>query len=502
MTRWPEAWCFAFILHALLLLVPLAPRAFVGDPPAPTPLLELSLVDDSTATPQAPPPRDAMADTLPPGATTPPVEVPPTARSVDSPPALAREDPAEGEPEPEVLEEAPPETAHFVRADPDPPPVVDVDAEAISDRNMRAARPTRRAVSTVRIGPPTDGDPSATDVAGASPVPDTVSMPRQEVAENDIPLQLNRDDPSRPGARSGGRQERSRAEAPEAPEVGAPGGQAVERVASKGDRAEPASGAREAGEAGDSAPTRDGLALAIDGEHPAPATGGADPGDPDRVGPDRASRSRDAVRPLLSPGTLDWIVPAEAADGGQARNAAADSDVLSPRAGDGETGQGQARVGDGTATAESSPGRPRQVRGSRAAAGGTGSARLDRAPVVPEETELDVASAMSARETPLGRYAAGIDQLLRDAWDPPLEVKVLTGYGVTTVRFVVDGRGRVVDKELVRQSGVAGLDEAALAAIPARVARPSADIAPQRGVISVTYTFRHSSPIVSRSASR
>jgi TonB family protein len=125
---------------------------------------------------------------------------------------------------------------------------------------------------------------------------------------------------------------------------------------------------------------------------------------------------------------------------------------------------------------------------------------LDSAMLLEEDLPLDVELAINAIETPLGRYAAGIDQLMRDAWKPPLEAQLMSGYGVTTVTFRVDARGRVTDKEITRMSGISGLDIAALVAVPDKVPRPDRELLAPGEHLHVTYTFRHSSPIVSRSA--
>jgi hypothetical protein len=390
----------------------------------------------------------------------------------------------------------------FVRADSNDPTVAAPEAEIISNHNLSADRETRREVTATRIRPTTHGDPLAIDVAGASPVPETVSVPRVEISDNETPLRKNRDDPSRPGARSGGQPERSLAEAQPSPKPGAPGGQAEQRIASKGGPAIPAKGVRETGASGVKAPTRDGLALAIDGEFPLPSTGGADPADPRPEGPDLPSRSDRGIRPLFSPGTLAWVTSADSADGGQTRSEVGETEKPAPRVGEGETGEGQTRQGEGTGIAEANPGLQKAQNGSRAAAGGTGSARTDRSLVIDEAVELDIASALNAVETPLGRYAALIDQALRDGWAPPIEDRVMSGYCVTTVTFRVDVRGRVSDKDFVRLCGVEGLDDAAFEAVPERVPRPNNEVLARGEHLTVTYSFRHSSPIVSRSAPR
>ncbi|GEM_PF-5585264 len=503
MNRWPEAIGLAITAHALILLLPFQLQGSLGpDAGSGTEqLVEITLIESvPPRVPQAVP-QDPRSDTLRSGRETPTVRVQATDRPRVDTPALTRPDPHTSQPEPEPEPpDGPAETHRFVRADPDVPVVEAPDSAIISDRNLVAAQTTRREIATPRIGPPNDGDPSATDVAGASATPDTLSMPRVQLSDEPVPLLKNRQDPSRPGARSGGEPLRSRAEAPEAPQVGAPGGQDVQQVASRGAEAITAKGAREPGEAGDDAPTREGLAFASDGSFPAPSTGGADPADPLPEGPDLPSRSDQEVRPLLSPGILDWIKPAQSADGGQPRTEVGEADTPAPRAGEGTEGEGQTRVGEATGIADATPGERERQLGSRAAAGGTGSALMDSATVLPEDIPLDVEALVSAVETPLGRYAASIDQLLREAWAPPLEAQVMSGYGVTTIQFRVDNRGRVTDKELTRLSGVPGLDIAALGAVPQRVPRPDRDLMTEQDHLTVTYTFRHSSPIVSRSA--
>ncbi len=464
--------------------------------------VEITLIEAVDPPEPVPPVRDPRSDRRPPGLETPTVEVAATDRPLHDTPALDRRDEHTSAPEPEPVPQRTEAKVVFVRADPQTPLVSAPDTERVADRNLRAEVETRRELATPRIGPPSPGDPSATDLAGANLAPDTVSMPRVELADNDVPLQRNLEDHARPGARSGGAAMRSRAEAPEAPEIGAPGGHDQQRVASKGAQALEADGHREPGEAGDDAPTRDGLALASEGDFPVPSTGGADPGDPKEEGPDLPSRADKGVRPLLTPGFLDWIAENDAADGGQPRTELGDGDEPSPRAGELSDGDGQTHAGEGTGIAEANPGERQRQRGSRAAAGGTGSALTDTATVAGEEIPLDVEVALNAVETPLGRYAASIDQLLREGWRPPLEAQVMSGYGVTTVEFRVDRKGRVTAPALTRMSGVPGLDDAALAAVPTRVPRPAREVLAGDDVLTVSYTFRHSSPIVSRSAHR
>ena len=123
---------------------------------------------------------------------------------------------------------------------------------------------------------------------------------------------------------------------------------------------------------------------------------------------------------------------------------------------------------------------------------------MDTALVLKEEIRLDVEVAINAVETPLGRYAASIDQVLRENWEPPFEAQIMSGYGVTTVTFLVDSRGRVTEKEVTRMSGVSGLDVAALVAVPPKVERPDREVLSGGTHLRIQYTFRHSSPVVSR----
>ncbi len=470
-------------------------------------LVSVELIATEPVTLPPTPPRQALADHLDGGSSTPVVPVHPTHRKWMDPPAPVSEKARLEKrlPKPLEDEEAPvddPKTHRFVRADPDVPRVETPDTDVISDRTLTAPKEVRREVSTVRIGPHNSGDPSSPDHAGAAAIPDRVSMPQVERDSEKEPRRENLEEASQPGVRSGGQPEESRAEAPMATETGAPGGLDLQRVASQGAEAMDARGVRDPGEAGDDAPTRDGLAFASDGDFPVPATGGADPADPRPEGPDLPSRSKQAIRPLLSPGTLNWIAPAEAADGGKPRTEAGEGQRVAPISGEEATGDGQALSGPGTAATSSDLGEVLPQKGSRSAAGGRGSARTDSALVVSEDAFLDVQSAISAIETPAGRYAGKLDQALRDRWSPPVEAQVMSGYGVTTVVFRLNARGKVLHKELQRHSGVPGLDAAALAAVPERFPRPQTGVISPGKNLEVTYTFRHSSPIVSRTGVR
>ena len=93
----------------------------------------------------------------------------------------------------------------------------------------------------------------------------------------------------------------------------------------------------------------------------------------------------------------------------------------------------------------------------------------------PEE-EVDVAdvTAVTARQHPHAEYMDLIEGSIRSAWieQMPVAYKAQGMQGTTTVRVVVDARGRVVEAEVVRNSGYPELDAVALGAIPKRLPKP------------------------------
>ena len=96
-----------------------------------------------------------------------------------------------------------------------------------------------------------------------------------------------------------------------------------------------------------------------------------------------------------------------------------------------------------------------------------------------EEVAEGDRSSVNAVAHPHAAYMDELDAVIRAAWleSIPVEYKAVGMQGVTTVRFEVDAKGRVVGKEVVRRSGYAELDALALDAIPKRLPRPPEDAA-------------------------
>ncbi|MFZ5477669.1 MAG: energy transducer TonB, partial [Myxococcota bacterium] len=102
---------------------------------------------------------------------------------------------------------------------------------------------------------------------------------------------------------------------------------------------------------------------------------------------------------------------------------------------------------------------------------------------VPEGTEVRVA----VRDTPTGRWFTTVDQQLRASWTCPPELRALGVAGTTVVGWRVQRDGDVLDVHLVRSSGNAELDLAALAAVPTQVLPPaSMGVRPPRVRMSFT----------------
>ena len=91
-----------------------------------------------------------------------------------------------------------------------------------------------------------------------------------------------------------------------------------------------------------------------------------------------------------------------------------------------------------------------------------------------EEVEVADVTAVSARQHPHAEYMDLIEGNIRRAWleQMPVAYKAQGMQGTTTVRVVVDARGRVLEAEVVRNSGYPELDAVALGAIPKRLPKP------------------------------
>lgn len=91
-----------------------------------------------------------------------------------------------------------------------------------------------------------------------------------------------------------------------------------------------------------------------------------------------------------------------------------------------------------------------------------------------EEVRVGDTTSVNAIEHPYAEYMAQIEGILRSAWleQMPVAFTAMGMQGTTTVRLVVDSKGRVVETEVLRQSGYPELDAHALASIPKRLPRP------------------------------
>ena len=127
----------------------------------------------------------------------------------------------------------------------------------------------------------------------------------------------------------------------------------------------------------------------------------------------------------------------------------------------------------------------------------SGGASRSPVTVVPDIVALGNASRVPSRETPMGRYLAGVDAHLRAGWILPLEVRALGIQGACEVTFTVDSRGRVQDKHLSRRSGRQELDGLALSAVPHRLKRMPTDLPLE--TLTVRYTFRSTDTLIAGS---
>lgn len=89
--------------------------------------------------------------------------------------------------------------------------------------------------------------------------------------------------------------------------------------------------------------------------------------------------------------------------------------------------------------------------------------------VAPLEVTFGDVTALSARATPLGRYLAEVDAVLRARWKVPVELRALGYAGVTVVQVTVDRSGRVRELAITGRSPFPELDAYALAAVPPRL---------------------------------
>jgi TonB family protein len=101
------------------------------------------------------------------------------------------------------------------------------------------------------------------------------------------------------------------------------------------------------------------------------------------------------------------------------------------------------------------------------------------ATTVEEQVELLDQNAVSARKDDRAPYFRELETIVNANWleSTPVEYKAAGYQGTTQVVFVVDRRGRVISKEVVRQSGYRELDELALAAVPERFPKPPKGLA-------------------------
>jgi protein TonB len=107
--------------------------------------------------------------------------------------------------------------------------------------------------------------------------------------------------------------------------------------------------------------------------------------------------------------------------------------------------------------------------------------------VVDEAVALGTRAEVSTREDALGTWLVAFDDLLRARWVWPARARALGADGTVIVRLRVHASGKLDPVVLLRGAGDAELDQAALAAIPARAA-PLPD---GRETLHLRYTFRY-----------
>lgn len=125
---------------------------------------------------------------------------------------------------------------------------------------------------------------------------------------------------------------------------------------------------------------------------------------------------------------------------------------------------------------------------------------LPTSPKVSDD-ELDLArfAVVDAKDTPLGRYRAAINEEIDASWhqmDLSVHERALGIQGDVTVVFHVQHNGRVSDATIVRRSGHASLDQMALDAIPDRLPRFPKDI--EQDAIYHLYTFHYRNQLIVR----
>jgi TonB family protein len=107
--------------------------------------------------------------------------------------------------------------------------------------------------------------------------------------------------------------------------------------------------------------------------------------------------------------------------------------------------------------------------------------------VVDETLASGVRAEVSTREDPLGTWLVAFDDLLRSRWDWPAQARALGADGTVILRVRVRASGKLDTVVLVRGSGDAALDAAALAALPSR----TAPLPEGRDSLHLRYTFRY-----------
>jgi len=113
------------------------------------------------------------------------------------------------------------------------------------------------------------------------------------------------------------------------------------------------------------------------------------------------------------------------------------------------------------------------------------------------ELMLDRFASVDAKDSPLGRYRAQLDEEVRKQWhtmDLSLHERALGIQGDVTVAFQIQHNGKVTEKTITRSSGHASLDAMALDAIPEKLPRFPKDI--EGSSLFHSYTFVYRNPII------
>ncbi|MFT7520700.1 MAG: TonB family protein, partial [Kiritimatiellia bacterium] len=106
---------------------------------------------------------------------------------------------------------------------------------------------------------------------------------------------------------------------------------------------------------------------------------------------------------------------------------------------------------------------------------------------------------VTANNTATGRYRESIDVEILRIWnkmDLSLHQRAMGLQGDATVVFAVRSSGKVSDKQLVRSSGYATLDQMALDAVPKRLTRFPVEL--DSSSLVHRYTFRYRNPLIVR----